>query len=140
MNTKDIIQEAAEAYDGSGMSTDTFSGIVDFFLTHAKEKHGAELVKVEVDDEEVIDMLCWKIVKKEETIESIFDQALAIGREQGRKEVQDWYGAYKANEPLKQERDTLQQRVKELEESLEVRDKQIELMESQLEDYRGEDE
>jgi hypothetical protein len=88
MNTKDIIQEAAEAYDGSGMSTDTFSGIVDFFLTHAKEKHGAELVKVEVDDEEVIDMLCWKIVKKEETIESIFDQALAIGREQGRKEAE----------------------------------------------------
>jgi hypothetical protein len=55
MNTNDIIQEAAEAEhkDISDKPIKRALAIIDsvkaitHFLTHAKEKHGAELVKVE---------------------------------------------------------------------------------------------
>jgi hypothetical protein len=49
MNTNDIIQEAAiEAYYNTELGdTEYYKGIVTHFLTHTKEKHGAELVKVD---------------------------------------------------------------------------------------------
>jgi hypothetical protein len=101
MNTNDIIQEAAEAYDGSGMSDETFTGIVDFFLTYAKTQ-GYELAKVEGDDEAIANHLFKaevntftdstgfevQVVGYADFVTAI-NQALAIGREQGRRDYEE---------------------------------------------------
>jgi hypothetical protein len=107
MNTNDIIQEAAEAwlelellkcdkpkeYYSKGVLNDvtnSYNRHCTHFLTHTKEKHGAELVKVEGEGEdEIVKNLhhVW-LISENIGVYEIVRQALAIGREQGRKEVQ----------------------------------------------------
>jgi hypothetical protein len=112
MNTNDIIQEAAEAlYPKHYLTYRENENIfkreeciknITHFLTHAKEKHGAELVKVEGDDEAIANHL-FKAEVNTFTDSTGFDvqvvgyadfvtaikQAIAIGREQGRKEANE---------------------------------------------------
>jgi hypothetical protein len=119
MNTNDIIQEAAEAwlelellkcdkpkeYYSKGVLNDvtnSYNRHCTHFLTHAKEKHGAELVKVEGDDEAIANHLFKaevntftdstgfevQVVGYADFVTAI-NQALAIGREQGRRDYEE---------------------------------------------------
>jgi isocitrate lyase len=111
MNTNDIIQEEADFSEWVNLQTDplrkagdyydalpfTAKKVIDYavkryithFLTHTKEKHGAELVKVDGEDQQIVQTIRTKkgLYGHTRSTEQMIEEALAIGRLQGRKEA-----------------------------------------------------